>query len=119
MHINRYGKRVSERLPSRIPKIYCKEYVLTQFLLPTSLSYVILQQPPNHINKTKINQETYEPKDLIRGCVMPAPIGFRVAMLGGIFLCYLDVGIGVCVLDNVIHGPRREIQLEKVQRTHH
>jgi len=50
-------------------------------------------------------QACSEPKDLIRGCVMPAPIGFCVAMLGGICLCYLDVSIGVCVLDYVIHQP--------------
>ena len=45
--IKRYEKRVPERLPSRLHKIYCKEYVLTKFLLPTSQSYEIRLQPPN------------------------------------------------------------------------
>ena len=47
LYINRYGKRVRERLPSRLHKIYCKEYVLTKFLLPTSLSHEIRLQSPN------------------------------------------------------------------------
>ena len=75
---------------------------------------VVVLQYKSHLIKTKINQETHEPKDLIRGCVMRAPIGFRVAMLGGIFVCYLYVSKGVCVLDCVIHQPNW-----KVQRTHH
>ena len=37
LYINRHGKHVRERLPSRLQKIYCKEYVLSKFLLPTSL----------------------------------------------------------------------------------
>ena len=46
-YITRYGKRVPERFPSRLNKIFCKEYVLNKFLLPTSLSYEIRQQPQN------------------------------------------------------------------------
>ena len=61
LYINRCGKRVRVRLPSRLHKIYCKEYVLTQFLLPTSLSYETrLQSPNEHPVVFSLHLETHQ-----------------------------------------------------------
>ena len=80
----------------------------------THLWIIILGPLDNDICITV--QACSEPKDLIRACVMPAPIGFCVAMLGGIFLCHLAGRKHRCLCAGLCHPPT---QLEKVQRTHH
>ena len=50
-----------ERLPYRLHKIYCKECILTIFLLPTCLSYEIrLQSPNEHLVVFSLHLETHQ-----------------------------------------------------------